>query len=51
MPEAIKKTGIFVPCNAFRNYPLHSDDMNREKIGSSRSMVLRIGKGEWTKRL
>ena len=34
MPEAIARMGIFLPRNAFRNYPLHSDAVNREEIGS-----------------
>lgn len=34
MPEAIGRIRIFLPCNAFRNDPLHLDSVNREKIGS-----------------
>lgn len=39
---------FLLPLNAFRNYPLHSDSMNGEKIGS-RSMGQWIGKEEWKK--
>lgn len=38
MPEAIARIEIFLPRNAFRNYLLHSDSVNREKIGSSNGL-------------
>lgn len=46
MPEAIARMRIFLPCNAFRNYPLHLDSVNREKIGS-RSMRVT----DWKRRM
>lgn len=45
MPEAIARMGILLPRNVFRNYPLHSDAVNREEIGS-RSTGVTVWKKE-----